>query len=104
MIKVQERVEIDDYEIHGWRYLNENAWHIKLWPLTADVKETPYVVTITFDPTCDTVEERKAILKAIASWQKDPELSALQQHGLRAIHAHKQKRPDPCGHLAFSFR
>jgi hypothetical protein len=79
MVKVEGKAEIDGYDIRGWRYVEENAWHIKVWPLTVDVRENPYVVTVTFDPQSATVEERIAILKAIASWQKDPELSKANQ-------------------------
>jgi hypothetical protein len=79
MDKVDERAGIDGYEIHSWRYLGGNTWHIKLWPATDDVEEKPYVVTVTIDPPSATVEERKAILKAIAGWQKDPEISKANQ-------------------------
>ena len=79
MIKVEAHAEVDGFEIRGWLYLDENAWHIKVWPTTADVLEKPYEVTIAFDPNPATVEERKAILRAIASWQKDPELSKANQ-------------------------
>jgi hypothetical protein len=60
------------YEVRGWRYAEEAAWHLKV-KSTRDYRcENAYVVTDgEFDSKTGTIEERMLILGLIAEWEAE---------------------------------
>jgi hypothetical protein len=58
------------YEVRGWRYEEETAWHLKVRSISDYRYENAYVVTDgEFDPKTATLEERMVILGLIAEWE-----------------------------------
>jgi hypothetical protein len=60
------------YEVRGWRYAEETAWHLKVRS-TSDYRcENAYVVTDgEFDSKRARIEERMVILGLIAEWEAE---------------------------------
>jgi hypothetical protein len=58
------------YEVRGWRYTEEAAWHLKVRLTSGYRSENAYVVEDgEFDPKTATVEEKMVILGFIAQWE-----------------------------------
>lgn len=58
------------YEVTGWRYTEDAAWHVKMRPKSQHRHETAYVVRDgTFDPETVIAKEKIAILTLIAEWE-----------------------------------
>lgn len=58
------------YEVRGWRYEGQAAWHLKVRSISDCRWGNSYVVTDgEFDPNAATIEERMVILGIIAEWE-----------------------------------
>jgi hypothetical protein len=58
------------YEVTGWRYAGDTAWHVKTRPKSQQQHETAYVVRDgAFDPDTAIPNEKVAILSLIAQWE-----------------------------------
>jgi hypothetical protein len=60
------------YEVRGWRYTEEAAWHLKVKSISDYRCEKAYVVTDgEFGSKMATIEERLLILGLIAEWETE---------------------------------
>jgi hypothetical protein len=58
------------YEVTGWRYAGDTAWHVKTRPKSQQQHETAYVVRDgAFDPERVIFNEKIAVLTLIAEWE-----------------------------------
>jgi hypothetical protein len=59
-----------EYEVRGWRYAEEAAWHVKVRLKGDNRLENAYVVRDgKFDSHTATFEEKTVILALIAEWE-----------------------------------
>ena len=62
---------IGQYEVRGWRYAQEDAWHLKV-RLKGGRYENSYLVRDgEFDPKTATLEEKMVVLGLIAQWEAE---------------------------------
>jgi hypothetical protein len=58
------------YEVRGWRYTEETAWHLKVRSIRDSLYEKAYVAADgDFDSKTASIEERMVILGLIAEWE-----------------------------------
>jgi len=67
---VSRRGALGGYEVTGWRYAEDAAWHVKAGRTSRHQHVKAYVVRDgAFDPEPATATERIAILSLIAEWE-----------------------------------
>ena len=67
---VSRRGAFGGYEVRGWRYAHDDAWHIKASRTNRYQRTTAYVVTDgAFQPETAIANEKIAILTLIAQWE-----------------------------------
>jgi hypothetical protein len=67
---VSRRGAFGGYEVTGWRYAEDPAWHVKAGRTSRHQHAKAYVVRDgAFDPEPATATERIAILSLIAQWE-----------------------------------
>ena len=63
---------IGEYEVRGWRYAEEDAWHLKVRLKGGGRHENSYLVRDgEFDPNTATLEEKMVVLGFIAQWEAE---------------------------------
>jgi hypothetical protein len=69
---VSRRGAVGGYEVTGWRYAQDIAWHVKAGRKSRRQRAKAYVVRDgVFDPDTSTANEKIAILSLIALWQEE---------------------------------
>jgi hypothetical protein len=67
---VSRRGTCGGYEVTGWRYVEDNAWHVKAARKTSRWDAKAYVVKDgAFHPETALTNEKVAILTLIAQWE-----------------------------------
>lgn len=67
---VSRRGAFGEYDVTGWRYAEEAAWHVKAERRSHHRHAKAYVVTDgAFDPEPAIANEKIAILSLIAQWE-----------------------------------
>jgi hypothetical protein len=63
---------LGQYEVRGWRYAEEDAWHLKVRLKGGGRCENSYLVRDgEFDPKTATLEEKLVVLGFIAQWEAE---------------------------------
>jgi hypothetical protein len=63
---------VGQYQVRGWRYAEEHAWHLKVRLKGGGRYENSYLVKDgEFDPKTATMEERMVVLGLIAQWEAE---------------------------------
>jgi hypothetical protein len=65
------------YEVRGWRYAEEAAWHLKVRPKGGRREKAYLVRDGEFNPKAATSKEVIAVLGLIAQWEADPPNAVL---------------------------
>jgi hypothetical protein len=67
---VSRRGAFGGYEVTGWRYAEDTAWHVKAGRTSRHQQAKAYVVRDgAFDPEPAIIHEKSAILSLIAQWE-----------------------------------
>ena len=67
---VSRRGAFGGYEVTGWKYAEDAAWHVKAGPKSLYQKKKAYVVRDgAFEPETVVANEKIAILTLIAQWE-----------------------------------
>ena len=63
---------VGEYEVRGWRYAEEDTWHLKVRLKGGSRYENSYLVRDgEFDPMTATLEEKMVVLGFIAQWEAE---------------------------------
>ncbi len=77
--KVTRAGKLRGYRVTGWRYLEENSWHVKVWQLGHPSSWIGYTVTAgRFEVKVVAQGHREAVLQLIGEWEA--ELGNLSDH------------------------
>jgi hypothetical protein len=66
---VSRRGALGEYEVTGWRYAEDAAWHVKARRKSRDHAKAYVVRDGAFDPETAVANEKIAILSLIAQWE-----------------------------------
>jgi hypothetical protein len=66
---VSRRGALGEYEVTGWRYAEDAAWHVKARRKSRDHAKAYVVRDGAFDPETAVANEKIAILCLIAQWE-----------------------------------
>jgi hypothetical protein len=66
---VSRRGALGEYEVTGWRYAEDAAWHVKARWKSRDHAKAYVVRDGAFDPETAVANEKIAILSLIAQWE-----------------------------------
>ena len=77
--KVTRAGKLRGYMVTGWRYLEDNSWHVKVWQLGHPSSWIGYTVTAgRFEVKVVAQGHREAVLQLIGEWEA--ELGNLSDH------------------------
>jgi len=68
---VSRKGALGGYEVTGWKYVADNAWHVKVARTSRYPSEKAYVVRDgAFQPEATLLAEKLAILHLIGQWEE----------------------------------
>jgi hypothetical protein len=69
-LKIERRGVLGDYEVSGWRYVNDVSWHVKIWLAGYPRDWVGYTMT---SGQCElnilNEAQRSALSQVIANWE-----------------------------------
>jgi hypothetical protein len=69
---VTRRGTLGGYEVTGWRYFEEDSWHVKVWPVGRPGGWIGYTVTSgIFELKMVAQVHKEAILQMIGKWERN---------------------------------
>lgn len=68
---VRQSGAVGGYEVRGWRYLGETAWHVKVKPKGGRYEKAYLVRDGEFNPQTATPMEAIIVLDLIEQWERE---------------------------------
>jgi hypothetical protein len=98
--KVTRAGKLRGYMVTGWRYLEDNSWHVKVWQLGHPSGWIGYTVTAgRFEVKVVAQGHKEAVLQLIGEWEA--ELGNLSDHAWQVPRTGSRRAPPSAAPLRF---